>query len=243
LRSLGGDFFDLSEDTPSNRETIRRLVTFGGEIGADMAVIHAIAPTVESRNFDDSGHHELLERSLTLLRFYRDQCLTQGITPTLENVPPVLRMREGRFMHSAIGMEPEDLIKLCQLVAGVKAIIDVSHAQLYLNAVTLPTELVPQEWRWLIDFIQRRAKVRTIAEYIDALNGILVEAHISNAAGLFGEGLPYAEGDLAMDAVIRKLGPIVKYLVTETLEPNPDNAVGMREAQRRMILALRGGQD
>ena len=61
----------------------------------------------------------------------------------------------------------------------------------------------------------------------------MVEAHISNAAGLFGEGMPYAEGDLAMDAVVRKLGAIVKYLVTETLEPDPDNAVGMREAQRR----------
>ena len=160
LRSLDGNFFALSEDSASNRETIRRLVAFGAAIGSDMAVIHAIAPTVDSGSFDDAGHRELMERSLTLLRFYRDQCLAQGITPTLENVPPVLRMREGRFMHSVIGMEPLDLIKLSQLVPGVKAIIDVSHAQLYLNAVNLPAELVPAEWRWLIDFIQRRAKVR-----------------------------------------------------------------------------------
>ncbi len=148
LRSLDGSFFDLSRDTESNRETLRRTVEFGVAIRASAAVIHAIAPQADADDFDDELRAATLDRSLPLLTLYRDLCLERGLVPTLENIPPVAQMREGRFMHSIIGMEPADLRLLTDRVEGVQVTLDVSHAQLYLNAVNVdyPTRagLTPQ---------------------------------------------------------------------------------------------------
>jgi hypothetical protein len=59
-------------------------------------------------------------------------------------------------------------------------------------------------------------------------------AQVSNAAGILGEGLPYAEGDFILDPTIRWLGAHARHIVTETLEHNNDDAVHMRDALRRM---------
>lgn len=241
MRSLDGSFFDLSHDTESNRETLRRTVEFGARIGATAAVVHAIAPRDRSDDFDDEVRTETLRRSLPALRFYRDLCLTAGIIPTLENIPPVAQMREGRFMHSIIGMEPADLVYLSGQIDGIKVTVDVSHAQLYLNAVNAQPDQTRVEWRHLIEHIKRRAETSNIEQYLDALDGLVVEAHISNARGLCGEGLAYDDGDLDMDTVIARLSRMVRYLVTETIEPDASVATRMREAQRRIAKALQGG--
>ena len=239
LRSLDGSFFDLSRDTPSNRETLRRTVEFGSAIGASAAVIHAIAPRESAEDFSDGLKAAALHRSLPLLTLYRDLCLEHSLIPTLENIPPVARMREGRFMHSIIGMEPADLIDLAGRVPGIRVTLDVSHAQLYLNAVNADRDEVPAEWQHLIAYIQSRASVRTLNEYITALGELPLEAHISNASGLCGEGLAYDEGDLDLDNVVLALSGTVKYLVTETIEPDAATATRMREAQRRIVQALK----
>ena len=240
MRSLDGSFFDLSQDSEANRETLRRTVEFGATVGARAAVIHAIAPVTSPDELDDERRIATLRRALPLLAFYRDLCQASGLIPTVENIPPVARMREGRFMHSTIGMEPADLLLLTNRVEGTQVTLDVSHAQLYLNAVNVDPAEAPPEWRRLVEHVQARAEVRHLGEYIAGLDGRLFEAHISNAAGLCGEGLAYAEGDLDLDAVVRDLSRRVRFLITETIEPEPDRAVTMREAQRRIGRALYG---
>jgi hypothetical protein len=63
-------------------------------------------------------------------------------------------------------------------------------------------------------------------------------AQISNAAGVLGEGRPYADGDFDLDPAIRWLGRHALHIVTETIEPDNDDAVYMRDALRRARLVL-----
>jgi hypothetical protein len=63
-------------------------------------------------------------------------------------------------------------------------------------------------------------------------------AQVSNAAGVLGEGLPYAEGELDLDPVIRWFGNHTRHIVTETIESSNDDAITMRDALRRMRRAL-----
>ena len=63
-------------------------------------------------------------------------------------------------------------------------------------------------------------------------------AQISNASGVLGEGLPYADGDFDLDPAIRWLGEHTRHIVTETLEANNDEAISMRDALRRMRSVL-----
>ena len=60
----------------------------------------------------------------------------------------------------------------------------------------------------------------------------------SDAAGVLGEGLAYAEGDFDLDPAIRWLGRHARHIVTETIETNNDNATSMRDALSRMRMAL-----
>jgi hypothetical protein len=66
----------------------------------------------------------------------------------------------------------------------------------------------------------------------------LENAQLSNAAGVLGEGVAYAEGEFDLDTATRWLSNHVKHVVTETLEADNDRAVQMRDALRRMRKAL-----
>ena len=46
-------------------------------------------------------------------------------------------------------------------------------------------------------------------------------AHVSNAHGVLGEGLPYGSGDLDLDPVVRRLAALVPFIVAEISEPDP----------------------
>ncbi len=238
LRSLDGKFFDISCPTPANVEVLRRLTSFGRAIGAKAAVIHAIALAESAEAFAAELAEETLQKSLAALRLYADLCLEAGLVPTIENVPPVTQMRESRFMHSLIGMEPADLLYLTSAVQGLKITLDVSHAQLYLNAASASGSDLPREVVPLIGYLSSRRQVATIDEYIAAIEHLIFEVHFSNARGLAAEGLPYDDGDLDLDELAVRLQRIARFLVTETIEPNPDEAVLMREAQRRMKTAI-----
>jgi hypothetical protein len=69
---------------------------------------------------------------------------------------------------------------------------------------------------------------------VDCLSDRLFEVHVSNATGLLGEGLPYDEGDMNLDPLIARLAGLARYLITETLEPDHDEARFMRQAQAQM---------
>src|SRR5439155_20173002 len=57
-----------------------------------------------------------------------------GAVPTIENMPPVLRMRRGDFAFTPIGMASDDLQWLVERAPGLRVLVDTSHAGLYLNA-------------------------------------------------------------------------------------------------------------
>ncbi|MBI4320095.1 MAG: hypothetical protein HY675_16510 [Chloroflexi bacterium] len=238
MRSLDGSFFDISNNSPANVEVLRRLVSFGERIGARAAVIHAIAPREQVDGIGDELCRETLERSLPLLELYSRLCREAGLLPTIENVPPVTQMREEKFMHSLIGMEPRDIVFLAGAVEGVRLTLDVSHAQLYLNAAHADAGLVDAQLAPLVRHLVRRRIVADLDEYMSAVAGLIAEAHFSNAAGLLGEGLPYSEGDIDLDAVTVRLASLAQFLVTEIIEPDPDCSTYMREAYRRMTAAL-----
>ena len=89
-------------------------------------------------------------------------------------------------------------------------------------------------------FIADAPGVDTIDEYVEVLGETTIASHVANAGGLLGEGWPYGEGDLDLDALLPKLARRAAYLVTETLEPDHNRADLMREARERALLALNG---
>lgn len=245
LRSLDGTFFDVTEDTQSNREVLRRITSFGQRIGAEMAVIHAISPTTSAADFTDAKHDQMLEKSISILQCYRDLCRDAGLVPTIENIPPVTRMRESRIMHSIVGMEPGDMVYLCDMVGGLRVTLDVSHAQLYINASLVEPQQVEPQLRPLIEYLSHRRNVDNIDAYISLVEDRIAEAHFSNARGVTDEGTAYDDGDLDLDRVAARIGRLARFLVTETIEPIPERASLMREAQARMTqtLAKRGSSE
>ncbi len=160
------------------------------------------------------------------------------MVPTVENVPPVARMREASFMFSLIGTTPGDILALVQVIPDLKVTIDVSHAQLYINAYQAALSSVDDTLRPMVEFLQIEGGVGSVDAFIRIVAPALYEAHISNARGLLGEGLPYDDGELDMDATIGLLAQHATYIVTETIEPDPDHAIHMRQAQRRISRLL-----
>jgi sugar phosphate isomerase/epimerase len=239
IRSLDGEFFDLTRDSEADRELSRRLISLAKRIGAVGANVHAIAPDGNPASLTLENRETLLQKALGPTRFFADLALAAGIVPTLENMPPILRMREAGYFYSAIGMPPQDMTELANAVPGVKVILDTSHAQLYLNVRRGIQEDVPgQDLGALRRFCLEAPGVDTLDEYVDILGDTVITSHVANAGGLLGEGWPYGEGDIDLDRLIRNLDTRVCYLVTETLEPDNNCADLMREARERALLAL-----
>src|SRR5262245_56543606 len=70
-----------------------------------------------------------------------------GAIPTVEHMPPVLRMRRSAFAFTHIGMASEDLRWLLERLPGLRVVVDTSHAGLYLNA----RRLVPDPtYQWSV---------------------------------------------------------------------------------------------
>lgn len=239
IRSLDGEFFDVTRDAAANREALARLVEFGATIGASVAVIHLIAPTRDAADLHAAQGDDRLARAMPLLRFYQERCLAASLVPTIENIPPVARMREGAVVFSTLGVEPSDLAACCETLPGLRVTFDTSHAGLYLGALAADPATIDPEARPAVEYYRARGQAATLDEYLDQLDRWVVNAHISNAAGLLGEGLPYAEGDFDLDQLVPRLAGLARFLVTETLEPDPDRAVSMRDASARIAAAMR----
>ena len=236
IRSLDGEFFDLSRDSEADRELSRRLVDLSRRIGALGANIHAIAPNADPRSLTIEHRSEILRRAIGPARFFADLALAADVVPTVENIPPISRMRERGFYYSAIGMSPQDLTDLVAAVSGLQVVFDTSHAQLYLNVRRGVEERVDGlDLGPLRRFVADLPGPATLDEYFDALGDSVFWCQVSNAGGLLGEGLPYGEGDLDLDRIVPRLADRVPRLVIETLEPDHDRAVFMRDAQARIL--------
>ena len=238
IRSLDGEFFDVTRGAAADLEALARLTRFGADLGATTAVIHLIAPTSDASVIGPERRAEMIERALPLLERYVALCREAGLTPTIENIPPVAQMREGTTVFSALGVEPADLVRCCAALPGLGVTFDTSHAGLHLEAIGADPEATPPALRPAVETYRASATVTTLEAWCDQIAPWLVNCHISNAAGLLGEGLPYGAGRFDLDAIVRRLAATARYIVTETLEPDNDRAVFMREAQGRIAAAI-----
>lgn len=239
IRSLDNEYVDISASTPATRELITRLGHMAVELGADAVVTHCITPRFSIGEDDWQNRDQLRAQCCELLRFYADTLGSMGLVPVIENVPPVLRMREGRYLYTPLGMAPEDIVWFLHHVPGLMVTLDISHAQLYVNARRMAAagETSP-DVEPLMRYLRHLPAIESLDTFLDAFGTAIFEAHVSNASGLLGEGAPYHEGDIDMDHVIARLATTARYLVTETLEPDHDRAVYMREAQQGMAAVL-----
>jgi hypothetical protein len=237
--SLDGGDFDVTRQSPADALVVERLADLAERIGARAVNIHVISPSPDLGRLTLACRAELLERALPFLARFVTLMQDAGTVPTIENMPPVLRMRRSDFSFTPIGMASADLRWLVERLAGLKLLPDTSHAGLYLNARRLTPD---PEYSWSAAL---RAYLQELPPEADDLVGFMesfgpqVEnAQISNAAGILGEGLPYTEGDFDLDPAIRWLDQHVRHIVTETLEASNDEAIFMRDALRRMRAAV-----
>ena len=224
-------YFDVTADTAASRLLIDRLIECGVALGAAAANLHLVAPRDSAANFDDDLKANTLEAARPLLRYYVERCDDAGLTPLVENMPPVLRMRQGAYVYSAIGVEADEFCTLVGEFPSLRVTVDLSHAQLYVNALRSPTEPVPPGVGELLTFLRRRDAHSTLEDYVTALRPWIANVHVSNASGLLGEGAPYYAGDADLDAVVAPLLATARFVVTETLEADPNRAIHMREVQ------------
>lgn len=238
LRSIDGAFFDISVNTEAQRECVRRIAWLAAEIKAEAVLVHAIAPRKLSPAITDETRRATLEASLPFVAHYVELVQSMGMIPMLENIPPVARQREATYMCTPVGMSAADLAYFAREFPGLKVTVDVSHAQLFLNALRIDPAEVSPELRPLVRYLATLEDEPAMEAYISQLDPHLFEAHISNARGLLEEGLPYGDGDMDLDRLAVRLSRSARYLVTETIEPDADRGTFMREAQSRLEAAL-----
>jgi len=236
--SLDGGDFDVTRNALADVEVIERLAKLANAIHAKAVNIHLIAPSTDLARLTLECRQSLLETALPFLARFTQVMQDAGAVPTIENMPPVLRMRRSDFAFTPIGMCAADLAYAVSRVPGLNVLADTSHAGLYLNARAGRAD--PQyEWSGpLTRYLNTLPPdPGDLVGYLEALPKV-ANAQISNAEGVLGEGLPYAQGDFDLDPAIAWLGQHAEHVVTETLEPNNDDAVYMRDALGHMRAVL-----
>ena len=235
--SLDGELFGLCRNAEADRELTRRLLKLAAHIGAPAVNIHCVDGSPDPGVLGEAQRRESLERALPFLTWYAALCRDAGIVPLIENVPPICRMRRSAFIYTPIGVEPQDLVSCAEAVPGLGVTLDTSHAQLAVNAFRgVPSDAVLET---AARFYQAHGGPETLREYIEPMLPWIVSAHVSNAAGLLDEGLPYAEGDADLDGAVRQLATTARYIVTEPLDQDEDAAPLKRDMQRHLERVLR----
>src|SRR5687768_871262 len=178
---------------------------------------------------DDDARGGLDEAAVErFLAFYADACRTHGVTPLIENVPPVLRMRTGGVYLTPVGGHWRDLLEWRERVPGLRVTLDTSHAALFASFAAAHPSL----------FGLASDEELGLERYVEELGPVSEVAHVSDAHGLLGEGLPYGSGELDLDPAVRRLGELVPYIVAEINEPDPARSPDMKAGYRAVERAL-----
>src|ERR687888_1836742 len=119
---------------------IERSASFAAEVGSPVLTIHLFAPQ-SPEEFRERWRAGLDEEEVErFLAFYAQACRSRGVTPLIENVPPVLRMRTGGVYLSPVGGHWRDLLEWRQRVPELGFTLDTSHAALFKSfAASYPT--------------------------------------------------------------------------------------------------------
>jgi nucleoside-diphosphate-sugar epimerase len=221
-----GDFVRVDRLTDEARGCIVRSADFAAAIGSPVLTIHLYAP-LPPHEFRDARplDEDAVER---FLAFFAATCLERGVVPLVENVPPVLRMRVGGVFLSQVGGHWRDLRRWHARVPALRFTFDTSHAALFRSfAAAYPTLLGVASDEEL-----------TLERYVEELAPSLEVAHVSDAHGLLGEGLPLGSGELELDPVVRRLGALARYVVAEINEPDPAHSPDMKAGYRALLRNL-----
>ena len=236
--SFDGADFDVARESEADLRVLDRLADLARQIRARAVNIHVIAPSSDLTRLTLECRAALLQKALPFVLRFVELMQGAGAVPTIENMPPVLRMRRGDFAFTPIGMASDDLQWLVERAPGLRVLVDTSHAGLYLNARRFAPD---PAYTWsgpLISYLRKLpADPPDLESYLQQLPEV-ENAQVSNAEGILGEGLAYDRGDLDLDPAIRWLGGHARHIVTETIETNNDEAILMRDALRRMRLVL-----
>ena len=219
-----GAFVSVDRLDEEARTGIERSVEFAAAVGSRVLTLHLFVPQAPDE-FERLLDEDAVER---FLRFYAETCAARGVTPLIENVPPVLRMRTGGVFLSPIGGHWRDLVHWRGRIPELRFTIDTSHAALFRSfAASYPTL-----------FGLASDDGLDLARYVEELGPHAEVAHVSDAHGLLGEGLPYGRGELELDPVARRLAALVPYVVAEIAEPDHLRSVDMKAGYRALERAL-----
>jgi FlaA1/EpsC-like NDP-sugar epimerase len=224
-----GAFVRVDRLDEEAKRGIEASARFAAGIGSPVLTIHLFVPMTPEEYRDHGALDE--EAVAEFLSHYAVACLGAGVTPLIENVPPVLRMRTGGVYLTPVGGHWRDLQEWCGRIEGLRATFDTSHAALFEHfAAAYPSLFgLPDDGELSLDRC-----VEELAELTDV-------AHVSDAHGLLGEGLPYGTGELELDPVVRRLGETVPYIVAEINEPDPARSEDMKAGYRAIERALDDG--
>jgi nucleoside-diphosphate-sugar epimerase/sugar phosphate isomerase/epimerase len=223
-----GAFVRVDRLDDEARAGIERSARFAAQIGSRVLTIHLFVPLdpAEYRALEHLDQGAVRE----FLAFYAQACVAQGVTPLIENVPPVLRMRTGGVFLSPVGGHWRDLLTWKALVPELGFTLDTSHAALFRSFANAYPSLFDLESDEGLE----------LERYVEELGPATEVAHVSDAAGLLGEGLNYGAGELDLDPVVRRLAELVPYVVAEINEPDHARSPNMKAGYRAIERALSG---
>jgi nucleoside-diphosphate-sugar epimerase/sugar phosphate isomerase/epimerase len=223
-----GAFVRVDRLDAEARDGIRRSAEFAAAIGSPVLTIHLFAPATpeefrRSHGLDDGE----VERFLS---FYAAACAERGVRPLIENVPPVLRMRTGGAFYTSVGGHWRDLRRWQERVPALGFTLDVSHAALFANFAAAYPGL----------FDLASDEELEAERFVEELGPRAEVAHVSDAAGLLGEGLPLGTGELELAPLVGRIGELVPYVVAEINEPDPGRSPSMKAGYAEIERLLAG---
>lgn len=221
-----GAFVRVDRLDDEARACIDRSAEFAARIGSPVLTIHLFVPVSPEefragRDVDEPAVDEFL-------RYYAQACTSRGVVPLIENVPPILRMRTGGVFLSQIGGHWRDLLEWRERVPELGFTIDTSHAALFRSFVAAYPAL----------HRLGSADGLELERYVEELGPAAEVAHVSDAHGLLGEGLPYGAGELDLDPVVGRIGELVPFIVAEINEPDHRFSPAMKAGYRELERAL-----
>ncbi len=208
------------------RTGIERSAKFAAAIGSPVLTIHLFVP-MSPGEFRDTRHVDE-GRVEEFLQFFGAQCARFGVRHLIENVPPVLRMRTGGVFLSRIGGHWRDLLAWRERIPELGFTIDTSHAALFRSFAAAYPGLFGLSSDEGLD----------LGRYVEELGPAAEVAHVSDAHGLLGEGLPYGSGELDLDPIVRRLGELVPFIVAEINEPDHARSENIKAGYREIERAL-----